>query len=179
MPMVDPTTGSNLVTITKPDGTQRHLKKCAPSDWMRLANTFRHTRKVWKMVSMAGQPPAAIQAAMDELDKQRIFRDDVTNFLLTWEGQYEAILLSLAKDHAPGTPRPTLEADFDSLGLEEDTWLRPAAALFNLKLVTPEASAKKNDDGGTKGSTSGATTSPTTEEPPTSSGTSSTAPTTP
>jgi hypothetical protein len=177
--MLDPETGSNLVTITKPDGTQRHLKKCAPSDWMRLANTFRHMRKVWKIVSMTGQPQPAIQAAMDELDKKRIFRDDVTGFILTWEGQYEAILLSIAKDHPLGTTRSILEADFDSLGLEEDTWLPPAAALFNLKLVTPEASAKKNDDGGKKESTGGATTNPTTEEPPTSSDTSSTAPTTP
>lgn len=173
MPMVDPTTGSNLVTVTKPDGTQRHLKKCGPSDWMRLANTFRHTRKVWKMVSMTGQSPAAIQAVMDGLDKQRIFYDDICTFLVeTWEGQFEAILLSLAKDHPFGTQRAVLEADFDSLELEPGTWLRPAAALFNVKLIPFEA-AKKNDEG-KNASTSGETTSPTTSEPPISSGTSST-----
>jgi hypothetical protein len=173
MPMLDPETGSNLVTITKSDGAQRHLKKCSPSDWMKLANTFRHTRKVWKMISMTGQPPAAIQAALDELDKQRIFYDDVTKFLETWEGQYEAILLSLAKDHPFGTQRVILERDFDSLELEPGEWLKPAAALFNVKLV-PLETTKKNDEEGKKGSTSGETTNPTTEEPPISSGTPST-----
>jgi hypothetical protein len=161
MPMIDPETGSNLVTITKPDGTQRHLKKCSPSDWMRLANTFRHTRKVWKMVSMSGQPHEAIDKALDELDRQRIYYDDVVNFLLTWEGQYEAILLSLVKDH-PAATRSQLEAGFDSLELEPGEWLKPAAALFNVKLVLIES--KKNESG------NGGTTSPTTDEPPTSSG---------
>lgn len=173
MPTLDPQTGSNLVTVTKADGSQRHLKKCSPSDWMRLANIFRHTRKVWKMVSMAGQPKEVIHAVMDELDKQRIYYDDVSGFLMTWEGQYEAILLSLAKDH-PGATRQQLEDDFDSLGLEAGTWLKPATSLFNVKLIPTVEPIKKNME-----NAGGEMTNPITEELPISSDTSSTVPITP
>lgn len=167
--MQDPVTGSKLVTINLPDGSERNLKKCSPSDWIRLANIFRANRKAAKKASMLGAPPADLLAELDKLDKAPVKEPDLLQWLNSLEGQHAAILLSLAKEFPDAGP-DALAEKFDELGLEPFRWLEVAAKLFNIPLEP--VNAKKNDEGG-------ATTNPTGGEPPTSSAPPSTPPTTP
>lgn len=146
--MIDPATGSNLVTVRLPNGEERHLKKCSPSDWMRLTNIFRATRKARKRVSMAGAPAAEVTAEMEKLDKTPVEYEDVERFFDEFDGQYEAILLSISKDHL-GAPPEDVIADFDSLGLHPLRWCGIACALFNIPTVPRgKGQTEKKENGG-------------------------------
>lgn len=171
--MIDPVTGSKLVTVTLPDGTKRHLRKCSPSDWMRMENVFRQVRKlrVFENLTIKKATPEAIDNKMEEMDKWPVRHSDLVNFLNEHEGQRAAILFSIAKDYSVTTPPSTLEEEFDRLGQEPWQWLRIACDLFNVAVVISDS--KKNEL-----TESGGTTTATGSSTPTSSDQSSIAPTT-
>lgn len=176
--MQDPVTGSKLVTINLPDGSERNLKKCSPSDWYRLANSFRNARKAAKKANLVGAPPAEIVAELDKFDKQPLKMADVDAWLNEPDGQIAAILLALAKDN-PAADADQLLEEFDKLALEPQSWPGIAWKLFNIptepaKPTKPGSGAPEKKDGG------GTAEAPTTlAEQPESFGTSTPAPATP
>lgn len=66
--MIDPATGSELVTVYRPDGTERHLKKLEPLDWLALGNTLKATRKAQKRAEMDAEFAARQKQAPPEPD---------------------------------------------------------------------------------------------------------------
>ena len=185
--MIDPGTGSQLVTVYRPDGTERHLKMLEPLDWLGLGNTLKATRKAERRAEMAAEfkarqaaepepapapprPPAAspgmppvpglpqrsptktpaerhaeeVKAAMAAIDRRPVRYLDIENFVNELPGQYAAILISIGKDHPPGTPAEAVAAEFKSLGLHPAAWAGVAARLLDLKTVSvplPESPA--------------------------------------
>lgn len=64
--MIDPRTGSKLITLNLPDGTERHLKRLSPSDWLKLGNSLQSIRKGEKRLELA-TASAALSAASEEI----------------------------------------------------------------------------------------------------------------
>jgi hypothetical protein len=59
--MIDEKTGSELVTVNTSAG-ERHLKRLAPADWVKLSNTLRATRKAELRAELGASAAARTQA---------------------------------------------------------------------------------------------------------------------
>lgn len=134
--MTDPATGSTHVTLNPSTG-ERHLKRLWPSDWVRLGNTLRITRKARKREELrVGEASEDVaKEELGKLDKLPVKHLDILAFVNEPEGQYAAILLSLGKDK-PGASADDLEADLVSLELAYSDWMGVAASLLNLQVTS-------------------------------------------
>ena len=129
--MTDEKTGSELVTVNTPAG-ERHLKRLAPADWVKLGNTLRASRKAQLRAELAAAKASAddTKRSLDEFDRRPVKYRDVEAFINTMEGQYAAILYSLQKDNPAAG-----EAEFNELAVPPQDWLEVTGHLLNVPIV--------------------------------------------
>jgi hypothetical protein len=168
--MTDPDTNSGLVTVNLPNGGERHLKKLAPSDWVKLANTLRTYRKAearaW--AKAGGAKEEEVRKAVDAIDRRPVRHRDVEAYVNDLGGQQATIILSLQKDNPDAG-----DAEFDALGIPSREWVHIVAGLLDLEVYKVEAEGTGGplaSGGGEPPSTPSGTSKPTpTESGPSSS----------
>jgi hypothetical protein len=167
--MIDPKTGSKLVTLNLADGTERHLKKLSPSDWLKLGNSLRSIRKEQRRQEMIEEKAEAeaVRTALQKIDSTPVKLSDLETFLNTPEGQYTAILIALARDNPAILKDPdTGEAEMMALGITPADWQWIMMDLCNMEYTPPlPASPSGASPGATSQTTSTTSDSPSTSAP--------------
>lgn len=127
----DPATGASLVQAGKAS-----LKRLAPSDMVKLAESIRRRLKdhVEATGRAAGLSGDKLYMLMREIDRMSIQRADVVDYMLSIEGQQEALLLALRHEKSDAT-----EADVDALEIPLDQVQEIVCQLgyFRLKTAPP------------------------------------------
>ena len=131
----DPTSGAEYVQC----GNVK-LKRLAPSDMVELSNLIRkrYRDQVQACAQAAGLSPEKTFALMLEAERMRILRSDIIDFIVTVEGQREAIRLVMRR--ATGT-LPSDE-DIDNTGIPLDQMLSVAADLGYFRMVKADQGGK-------------------------------------
>lgn len=176
--MTDPATGSRLVVVNRPDGSDVNLRKLSPADWVSLGNTLRANRKSALRVDLAcGTMTADEQRAkLDAFDRRPVKYADVERFVNTLDGQY-AVLRLAAQRHDPSADDDGIDLLIASLAHPSD-WTPIVADLCDLRVVevledpphppagvpgpqgTPEQSQTGTQSPGESNASSGATAIP-------------------
>lgn len=159
---------STPVVLNRSDGSSREFKKCSPADRIAYRRIFRLYRKQWLVDSLRtlGITGEAALPHLNKLDGTHLRESHVADWLNDWDGQTEAILLSLRHDN----PDATIE-DVYALDLSDGEALKVAAGVFNVPLVPLKGGSESDrplaGSGGTPTGAAAPTSSGTTAESPT------------
>lgn len=148
----DPTTGAELVTC----GAMK-LKRLSPSDMVAMANFVRrgYGRAAQACAKAAGLSPEKTFAALLEAERLHIGRSDLIAFILTVEGQREAIRLAMQRTLG----HDVSDTELDAAGIPVDQMLEIASVLGSFRVAKAEGNPANPRDGGSQTGTG--TSSPT------------------
>jgi hypothetical protein len=157
----DPDTGGKTVVVQRVDGTTVALPLLSPSNFVALADRIKARKKATleHNLAVAGITGDAAFTKLEAFDAQEVNRADVLQYILTDDGQVQAIAGAMRRLDPTATEAHVDGLVFDTASAGRDTMLKVAGRLAGLNM-DGKAAKKKEGEAPPDPTTAGASSAP-------------------